>query len=82
ENSVVAACAVVTRDVPANVVVAGNPAKVVKQLDPDRERKTRADFFADPEGQAKFFDGLDRMVLAENGFWNWLRCVLKPGPKD
>ena len=28
--------AVVTRDVPANVVVAGNPARVVKELDPER----------------------------------------------
>jgi acetyltransferase-like isoleucine patch superfamily enzyme len=32
ENSIVAAGAVVTKDVPANVVVAGNPAAVVKQL--------------------------------------------------
>jgi len=32
ENSVVGAGAVVTRDVPPNVVVAGNPAQVVKQL--------------------------------------------------
>ena len=32
ENSVVAAGSVVTRDVAANVVVAGNPAVVVKQL--------------------------------------------------
>jgi acetyltransferase-like isoleucine patch superfamily enzyme len=34
DNSVVAARAVVTRDVPANVIVAGNPARVVKELDP------------------------------------------------
>ncbi|MEX0361417.1 MAG: DapH/DapD/GlmU-related protein, partial [Allomuricauda sp.] len=33
ENSVVAAGAVVSKDVPDNVVVAGIPAKVVKQLD-------------------------------------------------
>jgi acetyltransferase-like isoleucine patch superfamily enzyme len=32
ENSVVGAGAVVSRDVAANVVVAGNPARVVKQL--------------------------------------------------
>lgn len=32
ENSVVAAGSVVTKDVPANVVVAGNPAVVVKHL--------------------------------------------------
>ncbi len=32
ENSVVAAGAIVTRSVPANVVVAGNPAVIVKQL--------------------------------------------------
>ena len=32
ENSVVAAGAVVTKSVPSNVVVAGNPAQVVRQL--------------------------------------------------
>ena len=32
ENSVVAAGAIVTRDVPPNTVVAGNPAKIVKEL--------------------------------------------------
>ena len=33
ENSVVSAGAIVTKSVPANVVVAGNPAVVVKQLE-------------------------------------------------
>ena len=32
ENSVVAACSVVTRDVLPNTVVAGNPAKVKKEI--------------------------------------------------
>jgi putative colanic acid biosynthesis acetyltransferase WcaF len=38
DNSVVGACAVVARDVPPGVVVAGNPAKIIK----NREMQTRA----------------------------------------
>jgi acetyltransferase-like isoleucine patch superfamily enzyme len=34
EAAVVGACSVVTRDVPAYCVVAGNPARVVRRLDP------------------------------------------------
>ena len=72
-NSVVAAGAVVTKSVPDNVVVAGNPAVVVKRLDPDHPRRTRADLYADPEATATFFDAIDREVLADNrlGFWLW-----------
>lgn len=35
ENSIVAAGAVVTRDVPDNVIAGGNPAAVIRRLDPD-----------------------------------------------
>ena len=34
ENTVVGAGAVVTRDLPADVVAVGNPARVVRQLEP------------------------------------------------
>ena len=37
ENSVVAAGAVVTKSVPPNVVVAGNPAVIVKELEPTQQ---------------------------------------------
>ncbi len=82
ENSIVAAGAVVTRAVPANVVVAGNPAKVVKQLDPEEGFVTRADFFSDPVGQAVFFDAVDKEVLSVNGFFNWLRALWFPNRRD
>ncbi|MEP5763982.1 MAG: acyltransferase [Halieaceae bacterium] len=82
ENSVVAANAVVTRDVPANVVVAGNPAKIVKELDPERGFKTRADYFAEPEKLQRFFDSVERDLLAENGFFNWIRALLFPTTRD
>ena len=38
ENAVVGAGSVVTRDVPANVIVAGNPAKLLRKLGPQRTR--------------------------------------------
>ena len=78
DNSVVAARAVVTRDVPPNVVVAGSPAKVIKELDPERGFHTRMDYFADPQGLDQFFDAVDRQVLEGNSFWRWLWSVLYP----
>jgi carbonic anhydrase/acetyltransferase-like protein (isoleucine patch superfamily) len=78
---VVAARAVVTRDVPANVIVAGNPARVVKELDPERTMVTRLDYFADPEGQRRFFDQVDREVLAKNSFWRWLWQLIYPASR-
>lgn len=81
ENSVVAARAVVTRDVPANVVVAGNPARVVKELDVEQEFVTRMDYFEDPEGLYRYFDAIDAQVLAGNSFWRWLWTILYPAAK-
>ncbi|MFC4653144.1 sugar O-acetyltransferase [Lactococcus nasutitermitis] len=33
ENAVIGAASVVTKDVPANTIVAGNPAKIIRQID-------------------------------------------------
>lgn len=78
ENSVVAAGAVVTRDVPPNVVVAGNPAQVVKQLDPEKGYKTRADIYADPIDVWRYFDAIDKDKLGNNSLWRWLWSVVYP----
>ena len=77
-NSVVAAGAVVTRDVPPNVVVAGNPAKIVKELDPTIPRRTRSDMYQNPAETATFFDAVDRQVLASNTLIFWLWTLIYP----
>jgi acetyltransferase-like isoleucine patch superfamily enzyme len=43
EGAIVAACSVVTKDVPPFSVVAGNPAKVIKYLD---KNETKADYIS------------------------------------
>jgi acetyltransferase-like isoleucine patch superfamily enzyme len=82
DNSIVGARAVVSSDVPPNVVVAGNPARVVKQLNAESQLVARAEYFSDPEGLARFFDNVDRNVLEHNGFFNWLRVLLRPTAHD
>lgn len=82
DNSVVGARAVVTRDVPANVVAAGNPARVVKELDPDAPMRTRMDLFAEPEVAAAFFEEAWRARHGGNTFLDWLRSRVAPGPAD
>ena len=42
ENSIIGAGAVVTRDIPANCIAVGNPAHVIKDLDPTTPRAIEA----------------------------------------
>ena len=39
ENSIIGANAVVTKDVPSNTIVGGNPAKVIKTIDVEKYRQ-------------------------------------------
>ena len=82
DHSIVAAGAVVAKDVPSGVIVAGNPAVVVKELDPVRERITRRELFADPNGLARFNETLDRYLLKDNDLFGWLRSMIAPRRGD
>lgn len=82
ENSIIGAGAVVTEAIPANCIAAGNPAKVVKQLDPQERITTRADWYADPTRLAREFIKWEQAVLKGNTFYGWLRYLLFPTQND
>jgi acetyltransferase-like isoleucine patch superfamily enzyme len=78
ENCVIGAGSVVVDDVPANTVAAGNPARVVKQLDPDETLTTRSQWFADPDDLFRQISQIDRQMLEGNTVRHWLRHLLFP----
>lgn len=81
-NSVVGAGSVVVGDVPPNTVAAGNPARVVKELDPDRKITTRAEWFESHHDLPAQVDELDRKILRGNTTLGWLRHLLFPAKGD
>ena len=76
KNSIVGAGAIVVKDVESNVIVGGNPAKVIKELDPSEESFTRIDLFKDPQALEDLYDHLDRLDLGKNSFFNWLSSTI------
>ncbi|MFS1526070.1 acyltransferase [Microbulbifer sp. 2304DJ12-6] len=82
DHSVVGAGSIVTRDVPANMVVAGNPAKPVKTIDPKRRMITREALFTDAFRQTHNLEELDKMLLQGNSLRGWLRALFFPRRGD
>ena len=68
ENSIIGAGSVVTSDIPANVIAAGNPAKVIRSLDPDRAIITRKDRYRDTQKMLRFLEASEQENLAGNTF--------------
>ena len=82
ENSIIGAGAIVVESVSANCVAAGNPARVVKRLDPDERFTTRAQFYSDPGKLAREFMAWEQAMLKGNTFFGWLRHLLFPARGD
>jgi acetyltransferase-like isoleucine patch superfamily enzyme len=78
ENSVIGAGAVVASDVPKNSIAVGNPARVIKQLDPARELTRRETLFNRDVSYEQFIENFERWVLAPNTLRSWLRSKLAP----
>lgn len=82
ENSIIGTGSVVVRDIPPNMIAAGNPARVVRELDPEQKLVKRQSWFADPVRLARDIDNMDRRNLAGNTWLHWLRTVLIPNVTD
>ena len=59
-----------------------NPAKIIKELDPQEEKVTRIDLFKDPVALEELYDYLDKIDLKENTSLGWLRSLIIPSKKQ
>ncbi len=82
ENSIIGAGSVVTCDIPANVIAAGNPARVIQELDPKKKIITRKDRFADSDTINMNLDIQEKELLKGNTFFRWLWYIANPTKQD
>ncbi len=78
ENSIVAARAIVTKDVPPNVVVGGNPARIIKELDPSIEPFTRQLMYESGFAKENHEHAGMKAAMAGNTWVNWIKSVIAP----
>lgn len=83
ENSIIGAGAIVVNNVPPNTIAAGNPAKVVKELDPQAQLTTRAQYYESlAEFSTDFLNQKDKDRLSDNTTLSWIRSILAPQKGD
>lgn len=82
DNSIVGAASVVTRDIPANSIAAGNPARVVSELDPSLPTSRREHLFVGGMPYDQFKLDYDRARLEGNTLLGWLRRSVWPSKDD
>jgi hypothetical protein len=64
------------------VIAAGNPACVVKPLDPSQKLIRREDMLANGPELAIQMDGLERWMRADNTWLKWFQALIAPTKKD
>ncbi len=77
KNSIIGAGAVVKDSIPPNVIAAGNPARVLREIDAEKI-VTRQETLRDFGGYKKALEKIDRRLLYGNTFLGWLRYCLFP----
>jgi hypothetical protein len=82
ENSIIGAGSIVVKDIPANAIAGGNPAAVLRYLEPGRPIKTRGEWLADPALLASQFDLIDRDLMKGNTWMGWFRSLILPRKGD
>lgn len=81
-NSVIGAGSVVVSDIPENVVAAGNPAKIVKSINPNRRILKREYLFKKGDYYWENQIELDKYLTGGNTFWGWFKSLISPTNKD
>lgn len=82
KNSIIGAGAVVTSDIPANVIAGGNPCRQIKPLDPDHPVITRKDRFSDTDKMTHLLESAEKETLRNNTFMGWIRSLILPEKED